>query len=52
MTSENIQTKLLHILIFRKYSFYKFYNHGNNIAELFHALPNFPFTTSESKRNY
>ena len=24
------------------------YNHGNNIVGLFDALPNFPFTTSET----
>ena len=28
------------------------YSHGNNIAGLFDALPNFPFTTSKTKRNY
>ena len=52
MISENIQTKLLHILIFRKYLFYKFYNYGNNIVGRLDALPNFPFTTSETKHDY
>ena len=28
------------------------YNHGNNIVGRFDVLPNFPFTTSEMKRNY
>ena len=28
------------------------YNHGNNIVVLFDALLNFPFTTSETKRDY
>ena len=28
------------------------YNHVNNIVELFDVLPNFSFTTSETKRNY
>ena len=27
------------------------YNHGNNIVGLFDVLPNFPFTTSETKRD-
>ena len=28
------------------------YNHGNNIVGLFDVLPNFPFTVSETKRDY
>ena len=31
---------------------YVTYNHRNNIVELFDVLQNFPFTTSETKRNY
>ena len=27
-------------------------NHGHNILRLFDVLPNFPFTTSETKRDY
>ena len=27
-------------------------NHGNNIVGLFDVLPNFPFTTSETKHDY
>ena len=27
-------------------------NHGNKIVGLFDVLPNFPFTTSETKRDY
>ena len=32
--------------------FSPFYNHGHNIVELFNALPNFLFTTSEMMHNY
>ena len=28
------------------------YNHGHNILRLFDILPNVPFTTSETKRDY
>ena len=28
------------------------YNHGHNILRLFDTLPNFPFTASETKRDY
>ena len=28
------------------------YNHFHNILRLFDVLPNFPFTTSETMRNY
>ena len=28
------------------------YNHGNDILWLFDVLPNFPFTTNETKCNY
>ena len=28
------------------------YNHRHNILRLFDVLPNFPFTTSETKRDY
>ena len=28
------------------------HNHGHNILKLFKALPNFPFTTSETKGDY
>ena len=28
------------------------YNHFHNILRLFDALPNFPFTTSETMRDY
>ena len=28
------------------------YNHGQNILRLFNTLPNFLFTTSETKRDY
>ena len=30
----------------------KVYNHLHNILRLFDVLPNFPFTTSETMRNY
>ena len=29
-----------------------YYNHFHNILRLFDVLPNFPFTTSETKRDY
>ena len=29
-----------------------FYNDGQNILRLFNDLPNFPFTTSETKNDY
>ena len=29
-----------------------YYNDGHNILRIFDALPNFPFTTSETKRDY
>ena len=29
-----------------------YYNHEHNILRLFDTLPNFPFTTSESSRDY
>ena len=28
------------------------YNHGHNIMKMFDVLPNFPFTTTETKPNY
>ena len=28
------------------------YNHGHNILRIFDVLPNFPFTTSETKPDY
>ena len=28
------------------------YNHGHNIMRIFDVLPNFPFTTSETKPDY
>ena len=28
------------------------YNHGHNIIRIFEVLPNFPFTTSETKPDY
>ena len=28
------------------------YNHGHNITRSFNVLPNFPFTTSETKPDY
>ena len=28
------------------------YNHGDNIMSIFYVLPNFPFTTSETKPDY
>ena len=31
---------------------YDRYNHGHNILRAFNVLPNFPFTTSETKPDY
>ena len=33
-------------------SYTSFYNHFHNILRLFDILPNFPYTTSETKCNY
>ena len=30
----------------------KYFNHGHNISTLFNVWPNFPFTTSKTKRDY
>ena len=43
--------KLLKWLII-KLSLTIFHNHGHNILRLFDVLPNFPFTTGETKRDY
>ena len=32
--------------------FYRTFNHFHNILRLFDVLPNFPFTTSETMRDY
>ena len=29
-----------------------YYNHGHNIMRIYDVLPNFPFTTSETKPDY
>ena len=31
---------------------FSYYNHGQNILRIFDVLPNFLFTTSETKPNY
>ena len=38
----------------KKFIFTKvvYYNHGHNIMRIFYVLPNFPFTTSETKPDY
>ena len=36
----------------RKSVHFSLYNHGHNILRLFETLPNFLFTTSETKRDY
>ena len=36
----------------RKMSWVEYYNHGHNILRILVTLPNFIFTTSETKRDY
>ena len=50
-------TLFIHYFRFIEDIFYPFpqvvtYNHFHNILRLFDALPNFPFTTSETMRDY
>ena len=39
-------------MIHENLNFLAFYNHGHNILRIFGTLPNFLFTTSETKRDY
>ena len=40
------------IIVSKEKSVKNTYNHGHNILKLFDTLPNFLFTTSETKRDY